>query len=202
MVSITHTWSKQTDTSGLLRRWTRRLVVVVALGAPVAALAGNAFVIRHADMVLRKNVYLLNADIDYRFTDEAVSAMKNGVPLIIGMEIRVVRDRSWWLDKDIATLEQAYLLIYHALTEKYIIHNLNSGIQKNYASLDNALQALGKVENLPLIDANLLEPGAKYTIELRTGLDIEALPAPMRPLAYISSDWQLQSDWYSWSLVR
>jgi len=202
MVSFTHTLSKQTDTSGLLRRWPRRLVVVVALGAPAAAVASNAFVIRNADVVLRQNVYLLNADIDYRFTDEAVSAMKNGVPLIIGMEIRVVRDRSWWLDKDIATLEQAYLLIYHALTEKYIIHNLNSGIQKNYASLDNALQALGKVENLPLIDANLLEPGAKYTIELRTGLDIEALPAPMRPLAYISSDWQLQSDWYSWSLVR
>jgi len=202
MVSITHTLSKQTDTPSLLRRWTRRLVIVVALGATGAAVASNAFVIRNADVVLRKNVYLLNADIDYRFTDEAVSAMKNGVPLIIGMEIRVVRDRSWWLDKDIATLEQGYLLIYHALTEKYIIHNLNSGIQKNYASLDNALRALGKVENLPLIDANLLEPGAKYTIELRTGLDIESLPAPMRPLAYISSDWQLQSDWYSWSLVR
>ncbi len=201
MASITHALSKHTEMA-LFSQWVRRLAFVVALGTPVAAVADNAFVIRQADLVLRDNVYHLNASIDYRFSGEAVSAIKNGIPLIIAMEIRVLRDRSWWLDKEIATLEQAYLLIYHALTEKFIIHNLNSGIQENYASLDNALRALGQVENLPIIDANLLEPGEKYLIELRTRLDIESLPAPMRPLAYISSDWQLQSDWYSWSWVR
>jgi hypothetical protein len=118
------------------------------------------------------------------------------------MDIRVNRERSWWLDKEIATLTQTYLLLYHALTEKYVIHNLNSGIQENYISLETALWSLGRVESLPLIDSNFLEPGKEYTFELRARLDIESLPAPMRPLAYISSDWQLQSDWYSWSLVR
>ena len=42
----------------------------------------------------------------------------------------------------------------------------------------------------------------RYQVKMRTFLDIESLPAPMRPLAYISSDWQLDSDWVSWPLTQ
>ncbi|MFP4610962.1 MAG: DUF4390 domain-containing protein [Thiohalophilus sp.] len=183
-------------------RWLRYLLLATALGSTPPAAADNGFAIRSAGLTLRDMVYHLNARIDYRLSREAVNAVKNGVPLIIALDIRVDRKRRWWLDKELATLTQNYLLLYHALTEKYVIHNLNSGIQENYHNLDTALWSLGRINDLPLIDANLLEPGAEYGIELRARLDIESLPAPMRPLAYISSDWQLQSDWYSWSLAR
>ena len=203
MVFITHVWSRHTETAtpGPVR-WLRYLALATALGTPNLATADNGFVIRSAQLTLRDTVYHLDARIDYRLSREAVNAVKNGVPLIIAIDIRVDRKRRWWLDKELATLTQNYLLLYHALTEKYVIHNLNSGIQENYGNLDTALWSLGQVNDLPLIDANLLEPGAEYGIDLRARLDIESLPAPMRPLAYISSDWQLQSDWYSWSLAR
>ena len=126
--------------------------------------------------------------------------MRSGVPLIILLNIEVLQDRNWWWDKTIAKLEQGYLLLYHALSEKYIIHNLNSGAQKNYVSLNAALHSLSKIRELPLIDINLLEEGDDYYARIRTYLDIESLPAPMRPIAYISSQWQLESDWYSWPL--
>lgn len=204
MVSITHAWSRQADASRPApgRRLLRCLLLAGVLGSTPSAVASDGFVIRDAGMTLRGNVYHLDARIDYRLSPEAIDAVKNGVPLIIAMDIRVERERSWWLNQEVATLTQNYLLLYHALTEKYVIHNLNSGIQENYVNLDTALWALGRVDSLPLIDANLLETGAEYSVELRSRLDIESLPAPMRPLAYISSDWQLQSDWYSWSLVH
>lgn len=202
MVSITHAWSRHADTRRPgARRWLRCLLLISVLGS-APAVANNGFTVRDADMTLQGSVYHLDARIDYQLSREAIDAVKNGVPLIIAMDIRVERQRSWWLDQEVATLTQNYLLLYHALTEKYVIHNLNSGIQENYVNLGTALWALGRVDSLPLIDANLLEPGAEYTVELRSRLDIESLPAPMRPLAYISSDWQLQSDWYSWSLAR
>ncbi|MDZ7661387.1 DUF4390 domain-containing protein [Thiohalophilus sp.] len=203
MVFITHVWSRQAETATPEPvRWLRYLLLVTALGTSNPAAADNGFAIRSAELTLRDMVYHLDARIDYRLSREAVNAVKNGVPLIIALDIRVDRKRVWWLDKELATLTQNYLLLYHALTEKYVIHNLNSGIQENYSNLDTALWSLGQVNDLPLIDANLLEPGAEYGIDLRARLDIESLPAPMRPLAYISSDWQLQSDWYSWSLAR
>jgi hypothetical protein len=124
------------------------------------------------------------------------------VPLIVLLDIKVEQERSWWLNKTIAELQQGYLLLYHALTEKYIVNNLNSGAQENYDRLSAALAALGKIEDLPILDAQLANTGSHYLIRLRTRLDLESLPAPMRPLAYLSSDWRLESDWYEWPLQR
>ena len=160
----------------------------------------NAFIIQSAQTEIINQVYHLNASINYHFSDEAISALKNGVPLIISLDINVTKERNWWWDDEVAHLEQGYLLIYHALSKNYIIHNLNSGVQKNYVNLRTALHSLGNIRRLPVMDASLLEPGSHYSISIRTHLDIESLPAPMRPLAYISDEWKLQSDWYSWSL--
>ncbi len=160
----------------------------------------EAFTVRSVETSLVDGVYTLSAQIKYNFSDAAIEALENGVPLIVLIKIEVERERSWWLNKEIAELQQGYLLLYHALTEKYIINNLNSGAQDNYDSLHAAVSALGKLESLPILDANLTSKNARYLVRLHTYLDLEALPAPMRPMAYISSQWRLESEWYEWPL--
>lgn len=176
-------------------------LVFLCLSTPVYA-ASEGFTIRSVDTVLREEVYLLNSRIDYAFSEEALKALQSGVPLILLVDIEVERMRPWWLNENIATLQQGYLLIYHALTEKYIVNNLNSGAQSNYSNLDSALTALGRLDSLPILDANLLEAEQKYQVRLRVRLDIDSLPAPMQPLAYLSPQWRLESDWYTWPLQR
>ncbi|VAW96187.1 Probable proline rich signal peptide protein [hydrothermal vent metagenome] len=160
----------------------------------------EGFTIRSVETNLVDKVYTVSAQIDYQFTDVAIEALQNGVPLLILIDIKVDRERNWWLDKNIAELQQGYLLLYHALTEKYLVNNLNSGAQENYDSLSSAVAALGQLDNLPLLDANLVSKDNRIIVRLHTYLDLEALPAPMRPLAYISSQWRLESDWYEWPL--
>lgn len=175
-------------------------VVTIAILHSAPAHAEPAFEIKHAETILVDNVYHINAKLTYRFSEEALNALKNGVPLIILLDIEVEKKRSWWMNKNIATLEQGYLLLYHALSEKFVLHNLNGGTQENYSNLSNALYALGNLQQLPILDADLLEKDADYIFRLRSFLDIESLPPPMRPLAYVSSQWQLESDWYTWTL--
>lgn len=160
----------------------------------------QGFKILSAETKIKDHVFHLEANMELNFSDDALEALRSGVPLIVLVNIEVEQDRSWWWDKTIAELEQGYLLLYHALSEKYIIHNLNSGAQKNYVSLRTAIYSLSHLRDFPLIDKNLLEEGDEYYVRLRTYLDIESLPAPMRPIAYISSQWQLESDWFSWPL--
>ena len=31
-------------------------------------------------------------------------------------------------------------------------------------------------------------------------LDVEALPPPLRPIAYTSGAWRLNSDWHKWDI--
>lgn len=184
------------------RHWLSLLLFAgIALLPIQATRAEHAFIIKSLETKLNQGVYMLDSRIEYRLSEEALTALKNGVPFLILMNIEVERVR-WYWNKNLAELEQGYLLLYHALSEKFIVHNLNSGVQEHYSSLDAALTALGQINNLPLIDAKLLDPKLRYQVKVRTYLDIESLPAPMRPLAYISSDWQLDSDWVSWPLTQ
>ncbi len=185
------------------RHWLAVLLVAAATLLPLQpSQAEDAFTIKSLETKLVNGVYQLDCRIDYRFSEEALAALQNGVPFLILLNIEVEQVR-WYWNKNLAELEQGYLLLYHALSEKFILHNLNSGVQDHYASLGAALNALGRVNNLPLLDAKLLVPDARYQVRVRTYLDIESLPAPMRPLAYISSDWKkLDSDWVSWPLTQ
>ena len=160
----------------------------------------EGFQILAAETKLKEQVYQLDANLDLEFSGDALEALRSGVPLIVLVNIEVLKHRSWWWNKTVAELEQGYLVLYHALSEKYIIHNLNSGAQQNYISLNAALHSLSNIKNFPLIDKNLLDEDDDYFVRLRVYLDIESLPAPMRPIAYISSQWQLESDWFSWPL--
>ena len=176
------------------------LLCLLMSGIFASKIQAEGFRILAAETSLKKHVFHLDANMDLKFSDDALEALRSGVPLIILINIEVQKDRNWWWDKTIAELEQGYLLLYHALSEKYIIHNLNSGAQQNFVSLNTALYFLSNIREFPLIDKNLLEEGDNYYVRMRTYLDIESLPAPMRPIAYISSQWQLESDWFSWPL--
>lgn len=150
---------------------------------------------------LHENVYLLDAHVDYRFSDEALNALDNGVPLTFELSIEIERKRKWWLDSEVASLQQRYHLQYHPLSHQYLLQNLNSGAFYAFQSLSSALDAMGTLQDFPLLDAQLIEKDEKYEVLLHAELDIESLPSPLRPLAYISPAWRLNSDWYTWSLT-
>lgn len=175
---------------------------IILLTLTVKPALAEGFKILAAETKLKDHVIQLDANMHLEFSEDALEALRSGVPLIVLVNIEIHQDRNWWWDKSVAELEQGYLLLYHALSEKYIIHNLNSGAQQNFTSLNGALHNLSNIRNFPLIDKKLLQKGEQYYVRMRTYLDIESLPAPMRPIAYISSQWKLESDWFVWPLKQ
>lgn len=175
--------------------------------AALIGLAGGTvraedFTIRAASAHLAGEVYLVNASIDYRFSPRALEALKSGVPLTIRIDLVIEQSRDYWTDLTVAELEQRYQIQYHALSGLYVLRNLNSGASELFSSLDLALISLGVVNDLPLIDENLMEAEARYEIAMRAELEIDSLPAPLRPFAYVTPSWWMESDWYRWSLTR
>ena len=150
---------------------------------------------------LQENVYLLDANVDYRFSEEALVALDNGVPLTLQLTIEIQRKRKWWLDAEVANLQQRYRLQFHPLSHQYLLQNLNSGAFYAFQSLSSALDAMGALRDFPLLDVQLIEKEERYEVLLHAELDIESLPSPLRPLAYITPAWRLNSDWYTWSLT-
>lgn len=185
------------------RSWLRGLLLLTLLaGTPAlaSAAAEPGFVVRRATTVLVDKVYHLDAKIDYRFSAEALEALDNGVPLVVELAIEIERKREYMWDETVATLRQRYQLSYEALTQRYVVTNLNSGADNYYADRAAAITALGNVVNLPILDAGLLNPNEIYSVWLQASLDLEALPVPMRVAGYFSGDWHLTSEWYTWPL--
>ena len=158
------------------------------------------FAVREARTELRDGVYFLDARIEYRLSSDARRALQSGVPLTIRVEVELLKPRRLWFDSEEAALRQRYQLEYHALSERFTVQNLNSGDQTSFSTLYAALDWLGHVNHLPLIDAALIEPGHEYYLRMRSVLDAEKLPGPLRLIAFWRRDWSLGSDWYRWQL--
>lgn len=187
------------------RRISCAVVASVALGVSLVTSAQEdedpgRFEIRAASVELRSGVYYLDAWIEYRLSTEARAALDAGVTLTLDTEVEFLRQRRFWFDPQEAVLLQSYELQYHALTERYLVVNLNTGEQSSFATLFSALNSLGRITQLPLIDAALLEPDASYDIRVRAVLSTEGIPGPLRLLAFWRRDWSLESEWYTWQL--
>ena len=176
------------------------LVGILPRAGTAAAAEEPEFVIRSAGTVLVDKVYQLNARIHYQFSAEALDALDNGVPLVVELVIEIERKRDYVWDETVASLRQRYQLSYEALTQRYVVTNLNSGADNYYGSRAAAIAALGDVNHLPILDAGLLNPDEKYTVNLQASLDLDALPVPMRVIGYFSSNWRIASEQVSWPL--
>lgn len=179
----------------------RLLALFAVLSLCLNSAHASDFFITGVHTEINEGVYLLDADIDYRFTEESLQALDNGVPLTVQLTIEISRVRKWWFNDDIATLQQRYSLQYHALSHQYLLRNLNSGAFYSFPQYSSAVKALGSLRGFPLLDSKLVLPNERYKVAMQAELDIEALPSPLRPVAYITPAWRLQSDWYSWSLT-
>lgn len=175
------------------------MLLCLSLVLPVWAEEGD-FQVVDGEVTLFDGVYYLDAHVDYRLGDAAREALENGVPLVVELQIQVINPRWWWWDESVAALAQRYRLQHHAISERYVVTAINSGKSRSFRRPRAMLEALGLVESLPIIDAGLLAPGENYVVRVRARLDADALPRPLRAMAYISPDWQLVSDWRSWQL--
>ena len=158
------------------------------------------FEVRSAKTEVLAGVHALDARLQLVLSSEALAALESGVTLTIELQMQVIRKRRWLIDDTLAELAVRYELEYRPLRERYIVKNINSGEQDSFATLYSALNSLGRVQGLPIIDDALLEPGRKYRFRLRAMLNTEQYPATLRLLFFWRGQWQLQSEWYEWSL--
>lgn len=175
------------------------LAPALAHGAPTAS--GPGFHVQNAHIRLQDGVYLLDAFISFDFSDESIEAMDNGVSLTILLDIEVLRKHLLW-HKTVMKRQSRFRVGVHALSKRYVVRDLDSGRTETFRSVEEMAAALGTVNDLPLFDRDLLEAQANYRARVRARLDIEALPSPLRPLAYISPGWRLDGEWFEWPLSR
>ena len=162
---------------------------------------GGRFEVRSAFLEPVEGVYQLNAAVDLSLSRSALQAVREGVPLSLELDISVDRRRSYLPDEDVAFLVQRWQIQYHALSERFLVSNLNSGQQTSHSTLALALAAVSQVRGLPVIDAPLVRDGGRYEVSIRMVATIEGgLPDALRTIMFWM-DWRRSTDWYTWTLT-
>lgn len=181
---------------GRALRWLASLALA---GWALLALAAE-FTISKASGRLQDGTYLVDATIAYDLSEAALEALENGVPLTVELHVQVRREGAWVWEPDVVDSRLRTQIRFSPLLGTYQVTSIDSGAQRSFASRDRAIAALGEVKDLALVRADVLDPAETYRVEMRVSLDIESLPLPLRPRAYLSPDWNLSSEWSRWRL--
>lgn len=145
----------------------------------------------------------VKTQLDLPLNPRTEEALSKGIPIDVVIEINMVKQRSWWRDRLVTDMVVRRRIQFHALSRQYRVSGLNKhDPAESFGSLALALAHAGALEEfvMPLTAKKELEAGARYLLQLRARLDIEALPMLMRPLAYTMPSWRLSTGWTEWQI--
>lgn len=190
-------WRYNTGVPG----WIAACLLPCLLAVPIPAGAqDDGFVVRTAFTELVDGNYQLYADIDYGLNERALEALENGVPLTFEVEILVLRFRRFMWNETVSEIKKQYQLVYHPLAESFSLRDLHADTQVTYRNFRAAVNELGQISGLPVIEEDALDADSPYQVRMRVRLLVESLPEPMRWLAYLFPHWRQASEWYAWVL--
>lgn len=155
--------------------------------------------VRSAYVNVDRGVFLLHARVEYPDNPMIQEALRDGVSLTFDLDIRVDRERRLWFNANIMQLTVRRQLSFHAVSERYVVREGRGGEQETFATLEDALAFLGKIDGLPILVEPQMDAG-NYVVSVRAGVRRGRLPVGLRGLLFWTDDWHRVSEWYSWAL--
>ncbi|MFV1997056.1 MAG: DUF4390 domain-containing protein [Acidiferrobacterales bacterium] len=178
-----------------LLAWTTMLASTVALAD---------FRVKEIRAVLEQGNITLSGTLDLVLSSKVEEAVAKGIPLDMEFEFRLKRERKLLWAERLKQWKLKRQIYYHALSGQYFVHDPADKGKKldNFTSLQRALLHMGTLNEFSIDVASVTQVDASYVLDVRVSLDIESLPAPLRPVAYTSLDWRLNSGWTTWTVER
>jgi hypothetical protein len=129
---------------------------------------------------------------ELELSQQAREALEHGVTLTINLEMELRND-----DNLIVAQRDArhFKLRYLPLSERYQVSEEKTGELQAFSRLRHLLAALDDLD-VQLSTGPL--PTGNYELRTRILLDERRLPAPMQLPAWLSSQWQHDSEWSVW----
>ncbi len=176
---------------------------LAALLLLVTAAVSADFSVAEITPKIDKQALQLNGNLELILSAKVDEALTKGIPLDVTIGIKLYSERGWYIwDENIANWEIRRRIRYHALSRQYLV-NANSEQPEeveSFIELSQALKYMGTLNDLKLNFTSPVATGRRYVVKIRAQLDIESLPAPLRPVAYASLDWHLNSGWSKWKV--
>jgi len=177
------------------------LFLLITVWSGVAS--GRGFTIDQIEARLDGQSIQVDGNLTLNLTDDVRKALSKSIPLQLNLEFVLYRVRNYYYDKEVAVWTVPIDIYYKPVSDEYVVSRPDLvNREETFDSQHAALERLGVFNDLNLPLPEPLIEGKRYLLEARVKLELSELPAMMRPLAYFSSSWHLNSKWTEWPLSR
>jgi len=175
------------------------LAIIAGVPASESAMESGIF-IQRAQLDDMEHRPVVTADIEYRFPDVALRALDEGIPLTFRVKLRIDRIKPWGWTEVLVKDERTIQLRYEPLAKSFQVSDLGSGAALHYASLSSVLDTLSHLRGWSIPKPPALVENERREATLSFVFDVESLPLPLRLVAYLSPDWNMETPPYRWLL--
>ena len=163
----------------------------------MAGLAANSSMsVKSAELKTQDDAYVLNADVDIKFSSAIEDAISKGFTLNFIIEFQLATPRKYWFDDEIATVTQRVSLSYHALSRQYLL--VRGEQQKTFVRLDEAIDDLSSISDLKVFSKSQVEKGEPYNAGFLMRLDTKKLPKTLQGDGLVSEEWTMTTQRFEW----
>ena len=175
-------------------------VIFLVLFSTVAG-AAEEVIVEQVSSEWADGTCYVDARIHFNLHDDLLEALDHGVDLDVRITIRVKEPRKWLWDRLYSEEVIAYKLDHLLLSKVYIVTNTGKARHRQFDTLENALKYLGTLERYPLFTNADIADGTSLVGLLKTEMNVENLPPPLKPVAALLNKWQSGSAWHAWTIT-
>lgn len=188
--------ARQPGITWRVRRWFYVLLCAALLTPAVQA---KEFFIHDLDTRFTATAMQVEARIEWRLNDTVLDALHNGIPITLSTNIEMAKIRQFLPDPTLASWRFDHQLSYHSLSHRYLLDSPYSKEAQSFEALEAALKAASAIHlDTELVSETLPKSPNGYAMSLKSFLDINALPAPLRVIALVHPHWRLDSTVHRW----
>lgn len=146
------------------------------------------------------NAIFLSANFGFELPAVVEDALLKGIPIYFVAQADLLRERWYWANKKVASVQRRMRLAYHPLTRRWRL-NVGSGdmteatqglsLGQNFDSLADVMAAVRRISRWKVADTADIDPGSAHVLEFRFALDTSQLPRPLQIGTVGQSDWSV-----------
>jgi len=161
--------------------------------------AGERFVkIKQAHLVYENKQVDVSAQLDFHLSEEALTALHSGITLYWNVSLHL-KQFLWYgiWGKNLYSQVRRYSLTYYTLLNNYRVRDEWNQRVRQFANINDALSYMA-ILHYKHLKVRLIDPNQCITAQLSVQFDKEALPIPLRPVAYFDKQWNLSANERQW----
>lgn len=144
---------------------------------------------------------LLSAQVRFELSQQIEDALDKGIPMFFLAEATLYRDRWYWYDKRVASVQRHMRLSYQPLTRRWRLQisphpivGTGLALGQSFDTREEALATIQRISQWKLAEAEQVDAQSRYNVDFRFSLDVSQLPRPFQIGAVGQSEWNISAE--------